>query len=410
MSTEVHLDWQGATHLIGRVFTQTRGNSVSFEYDRSWLDHPTSFSIDPTGLPLQRAALHSPALFGALQDCGPDRWGRLLIERAVRKQVLPQKPYQDLDYVLALDDASRIGALRFRAGPEAPFLAPRQGKLPPLVRLAALLRATEACHRDTETAQDLKFLLGEGSPLGGARPKSAIQLPDGALGIAKFPKPDDLRDIAAGEILALTLARRAGIRTAGHQLVSSKSGGIAVITRFDRHGPQRIPFLSASSLLGLPPDQPGAYTLIADGIRQFGSDVIPDLHELWRRMVFSLLASNFDDHLRNHGFLMHQPGRWSLSPAYDLNPVPAIDRARFNKTAITEDGSEPTPGLALAAAPRFGLKPAEARAILQEVVITLSGWHPAGKRLGIKAATLNAYESAFQHDLMAEAKSILSRT
>jgi serine/threonine-protein kinase HipA len=409
MSTEVHLDWQGATHLIGRVFTQARGSSVSFEYDRSWLEDPASFSIDPTSLPLQRAALHAPALFGALQDCGPDRWGRLLIERAVRKHVLPQKPYQDLDYVLALDDASRIGALRFRAGPDAPFLAPRQGKLPPLVRLAALLRATEALHHDTETAQDLKFLLGEGSPLGGARPKSAVQLPDGSLGIAKFPKPDDLRDIAAGEVLALTLARRAGILTAGHQLVSSKSGGIAVITRFDRIGPQRIPFLSASSLLGMPPDQPGAYSLIADAIRQFGGNVIPDLHELWRRMVFSLLASNFDDHLRNHGFLMHQPGRWSLSPAYDLNPVPAMDRSRYNKTAITEDNGEPTPGLALAAAPRFGLKSAEAKAILQEVVTTLSDWHPTGKRLGLKAGTLSAFESAFENELMAEAKSILSR-
>ena len=99
MSTEVHLDWQGATHLIGRVFPQARGSPVSFEYDRSWLDYPVSFSIDPTGLPLQRAALHAPALFGALQDCGPDRWGRLLIEGAVRKQVLPQKPYQDLTHL-----------------------------------------------------------------------------------------------------------------------------------------------------------------------------------------------------------------------------------------------------------------------------------------------------------------------
>lgn len=292
---------------------------------------------------------------------------------------------------------------------EGPFLAPRQGKLPPLVRLAALLRATEALHRDMETEQDLKFLLSEGSPLGGARPKSAVQLPDGFLGIAKFPKPDDVRDIAAGEILAFTLAHRAGIRTAGHQLVPSKSGGIAVITRFDRLGGQRIPFLSASSLLGLPPDQPGAYTLIADGIRQFGGEVTPDLHQLWRRMVFNLLASNFDDHLRNHGFLMHHPGRWSLSPAYDLNPVPAIDRARFNKTPITEDGGDPTPGVALAAAARFGLKPAEAGNILREVVTALADWHPTGKRLRIKASTLNTYESAFEHDLMKEAQSLLAR-
>ena len=93
------------------------------------------------------------------------------------------------------------------AGPggfTAAFLAANSGKLPPLVRLNALLRATDAIHSETETAQDLRFLLGAGSPLGGARPKSAVALADDRLAIAKFPKPDDTRDIAAGEILALT--------------------------------------------------------------------------------------------------------------------------------------------------------------------------------------------------------------
>ena len=125
---------------------------------------------------------------------------------------------------------------------------------------------------------------------------------------------------------------------------------VAVITRFDRAGKNRIPFISAATLLGLPQGDPGAYTLLADGIRQFGNDVPGDLRELWRRLVFSLLASNYDDHLRNHGFLMHEPGRWSLSPAYDLNPVPEMDRVRMSKTAITEDQEEPTLAGALAAA------------------------------------------------------------
>ena len=120
--------------------------------------------------------------------------------------------------MLALDDHSRIGALRFCQEADGPFITPGSGKLPPIVRLAALLRDTEAIHKDTESVNDLRCLLGEGSPLGGARPKSAVELADGSLGIAKFPKPDDTRDIAAGEILALTLAGEPGIRTAAHQL------------------------------------------------------------------------------------------------------------------------------------------------------------------------------------------------
>ena len=406
MSVEVHLDWQGETHLVGRLHSAERGSSVSFAYAAEWLQRDGAFSIDPTSLPLQRSPQHAATLFGAIQDSGPDRWGRVLIERAVRKKVLTQKPYHEIDYVLALDDASRIGALRFRLDATSPFLAATAGKLPPLVRLSALLRATDAFHNETETAPDLRFLLGIGSPLGGARPKSAVTLADDRMAIAKFPKPDDPRDIAAGEILALTLAEQAGIRVAEHRLVALGSQSVAVITRFDRVKKFRVPFISASSLLGLPQGELGAYTMLADGIRQFGNDVAGDLSELWRRLIFSLLASNYDDHLRNHGFLMHAPGRWSLSPAYDLNPVPEMDRARVSKTAITESQEEPTIAGALAAATRFGLKTTESKKILREVFTAVSGWCKTGKQLRIKASTLDAYASAFDHPLMDELRNL----
>jgi len=409
MSLEVHVDWKGQTQLVGRLHAAERGPSVSFEYALEWLQRADAFAIDPASLPLQRGAHHGRTLFGAILDCGPDRWGRVLIERAVRKKVLAQKPYRDIDYVLALDDAARVGALRFRFDASTPFLAPTSGKLPPLVRLNALLRATDAIHNETETAQDLRFLLGAGSPLGGARPKAAVSLADERLAIVKFPKPDDTRDIAAGEILALTLARQAGIRVAEHRLVPVGKQSAAIITRFDRSSKNRIPFISGSSLLGLPQGDPGAYTLLADGIRQFGNDVPGDLRELWRRLVFSFLASNYDDHLRNHGFLMRQPGRWSLSPAYDINPVPEVDRARMSKTSITEDQEEPSIAGALAAAGRFGLKAAESKKILREVFTAVSDWRKTGRQLHLKASTLDAYASAFENPLIDEARRLIGR-
>jgi serine/threonine-protein kinase HipA len=408
MSVEVHIDWQGQPHLVGRLHAADRSASVSFEYASTWLQRDDAFAIDPTSLPLQRGAHHGGTLFGAIQDCGPDRWGRVLIERAVRKKVLAQKPYRDIDYVLALDDVARVGALRFRLDSESPFLAAATGKLPPLVRLSALLRATDAIHSETETAEDLRFLLGAGSPLGGARPKSAVSLADEQLAIAKFPKPDDTRDIAAGEVLALTLAEQSGIQVAEHRLLPVGGHSVAVITRFDRAGKNRIPFISAATLLGLPQGDPGAYTMLADGIRQFGNDVPGDLRELWRRLLFSLLASNYDDHLRNHGFLMHAPGRWTLSPAYDINPVPEMDRVRMSKTAITEDQEEPTIASALAAAPRFGLKASEAKQILLVIFKVVSGWRKTGRQLRLKASTLDAYASAFDHALMKEAKRLIA--
>ncbi len=409
MSLEVHIDWKGQTQLVGRLHAAERGPSVSFEYALEWLQRADAFAIDPTSLPLQRGAHHGRRLFGAILDCGPDRWGRILIERAVRKKVLAQKPYRDIDYVLALDDAPRVGALRFRFDANSPFLAPTSGKLPPLVRLNALLLATDAIHSETETAQDLRFLLSAGSPLGGARPKAAVSLAAERLAIAKFPKPDDTRDIAAGEVLALTLAGQAGIQVVEHRLVPVGKQSAAIITRFDRSSKNRIPFISGLSLLGLPQGDPAAYTLLADGIRQFGNDVPGDLRELWRRLVFSFLASNYDDHLRNHGFLMREPGRWSLSPAYDINPVPEVDRARMSKTSITEDQEEPSIAGALAAAGRFGLKAAESKKILREVFTAVSDWRKTGRQLHLKASTLDAYASAFENPLMDEARRLIGR-
>lgn len=409
MNWEVHIDWLGQTHFVGWLHAVERGPAVSFEYAPDWLRRSGAFAIDPTSLPLRPGAQHGASLFGAIQDCGPDRWGQVLLERAVRKQVLMQKPYRPIDYVLALDDGSRLGALRFRQDAESPFLAVSTGRLPPLIRLQALRRAADAIHAETDTAADLRFLLGAGSPLGGARPKSAVALPDGRLALAKFPKPDDTRDIAAGEILALTLAARAGIRVVEHQQVRVGQHGVIVLTRFDRADQTRIPFVSGASLLALPQGDPGAYTLMADAIRQFGHDVAGDLQELWRRLVFSLLASNFDDHLRNHGFLMVEAGRWALSPAYDLNPVPQIDRARTARTPVSEHREEPSVAGALEAAARFGLKSATARTILREVFNVVSAWRSTGRRLRLPSATLGVYASAFDHELMDEARRLLNR-
>ncbi len=104
---------------------------------------------------------------------------------------------------------------------------------------------------------------------------------------------------------------------------------------------------------------------------------------------------------------MHQLGRWSLSPAYDINPVPEVDRVRGGKTAIIEEQEEQTIANAIAAAPRFGFKSSESKKILREVVTVISGWRKTGRRLRLKTYTLDAYASAFEHPLMDEAKRLI---
>jgi serine/threonine-protein kinase HipA len=397
---DVCVDWAGETLQAGTLYVHDRSAAVGFEYASAWLARADAFAIDPTALPLRHGAFHALDLPGALADAGPDRWGRIVIERSVRQGVLERRPYRAIDYLLAIEDTARIGAIRLRPSGGTDFLGATRGVIPPLIRLRELLAATDAVHGDRASSRDLAFLLGAGSPLGGARPKCLVSMPDGALALAKFSKPDDVGDIATGEILALAVAREAGIHTADHRLVMVDGRGVAVIRRFDREGKRRIPFISAATLLGLLPGDSGSYTRLADGIRAHGHTVTADLAELWRRLAYSILIGNVDDHMRNHGLLMRAPGQWALSPAYDINPAPMIDRAHGRQTPVSEDspiglGAAAEIEEAVARADRFGLRLAAARAIVGEVQAAIRRWRSIAVRGGIADAALGAYADCF---------------
>ena len=269
-------------------------------------------------------------------------------------------------------------------------------RVPPLIRLPALLDAADAVLSNTETAEDLRLLLNEGSPLGGARPKSAVIDNDGRLAIAKFPKNDDDRSIPHGEVLAMTLAAAAGIDVAQATLLDVAGRPVSLITRFDRDEDRRIPFISAMTLLGLSDGDEATYTDIAEVIRMYSSAPTEDLHELWRRIVFNVMVGNLDDHLRNHGFLYDHDNKWRLSPAYDLNPVPLTEKARELTTWISEEGPDADLDLARAAAPYFALDLVRANAIIDEVAAALDGWQQIARQLRMSASDLAAYATAIE--------------
>lgn len=401
-SIEIYIDHAGETHLAGRCryVAKRRGQSSVFEYANEWLENPDAFALDPANLPLDGGQIYTTsdksALPGALRDTAPDRWGQQLIKRAFRKAG-EERVLSEIDYLLAITDQTRIGALRYKREDEDSFDHDiRHYRVPPLIQLPALMNAADAVQTNTETAEDLKLLLNEGSPLGGARPKSAVVDNDGTLAIAKFPKLDDDRSITYGEVLAMTLAAKAGLNVAAARLLDVAGRPVALITRFDRRDGQRIPFLSAMSLLGLNDGDEAAYTDIAACIRMYSSEPTADLHELWRRIVFSVSIGNLDDHLRNHGFLYDKDGQWRLSPAYDLNPVPLEEKARELTTWISEEGPDADIDHARRAAPFFALKEDQAEAIIIEVSTALKGWQNTARQLGMSAADIAVYSTAIQ--------------
>ncbi len=412
----VYVDTDGTPRLVGRLFvTANRGReTATFLYDEEWINGAESFALAPA-LAVSPAAYYAGEdrrMFGAIGDSAPDRWGQTLLRRAERRQAKAEnrapRALREVDFLLGVTDTVRQGALRLTLAEGGPFVMPeRPMGIPPLVELPTLLAATERFLADQETVEDLQLLLAPGSSLGGARPKASVRDSNGALMIAKFPTRDeyDYR-VVAWEAVALELARKAGLRVTESRLESVIGSDVLLVTRFDRRvtqdGARRIPYLSALSMLGATDGDRRSYPEIADALRAHGADAGRDLSELWRRIVFSVLISNTDDHLRNHGFLYTGTPGWRLSPVFDVNPVPTDIKDRVLSTAIGLDG-DPTASMEIAfeVAPMFGLNATEARGIAAAVGTAVAQWRVVAARFGLAASEVDRMHSAFEHEDLA---------
>jgi serine/threonine-protein kinase HipA len=402
----VYVDLNSVPHFVGRLWPRQRKNkeSATFEYSPLWLNHPARFSLDPV-LALGSGAFHTRAdtpMFGAIGDSAPDRWGRALMRRMERNRAEREgqtpRTLRETDYLLLVDDEARLGALRFADGEGGPFLREEGIKrIPPLIELPKLLSAAENVMEDKETDEDLLLLFAPGSSLGGARPKASVKDQNGDLAIAKFPRHDDEYNTVVWEAVALALAKASGIAVPEARVETVSNKSVLLVRRFDRDGTRRIPFLSAMSMLESRDNETRSYMEIVDALRQHGAAPKEDIQALWRRVVFNILISNTDDHMRNHGFLYQGPDGWRLSPAYDLNPVPIDIKPRILATAINEDDNTASLDLAMDVAEYFELDAGKARAIAVQVGKAVSKWRDEAARHGLTKSELDRMASAFQH-------------
>ena len=391
-----------------------RRESSAFSYDERWLGAADGFSIDPA-LPLvagpqfHRKSQEGSVFHAAIADTEPDGWAKRVIMRDHAKRRADARRDGEnigpllgaLDFLLAVDDFSRLGALRIadESGVCQRAAAAGERGTPPLLELQQLVAASRAVELNEETAADLAYLRGHGTSLGGMRPKCSVVDEAGQLSIGKFPSVTDERPVTKGEVLAMQLAAEAGINAAEVTLIDSDGVPVALVRRFDRNGSERIPYISAATLLAVEPDDPSdhSYAEIVEAIRIYGIAPREDAEELWRRIAFSILVTNVDDHLHNHGFLHDHGAFWRLAPAFDINPFP--ERRRELKTWISEDaGPAASIEVLLESAPYFQVKPARAREILAAVESAIARWRERGSAIGMTAKELEQFADAFEHE------------
>jgi len=393
----VYVDVGGKPVSVGRLWLRESG-TATFRYELNWLRDPRAFALSPT-LPLGEGAFHtSDGNFGAFKDAAPDRWGQKLMRHRERNRARdanqPPRALLPADFLLGVDDETRLGALRFKDAGGTEFLSQSKSTVPPLLELRKLLGATNRLERGRERKGDLELVLAPGGSLGGARPKATIRGNDGRLHVAKFPWVQDDWPVIRWEATVLSLAHSAGINVPQWQLIPVQANAVLLLARFDRADANiRIPVMSGMTALDAKDHEEHSYLELVDVLRQVGEAPEVDAQQLWRRMVFNVLVSNTDDHLRNHAFLRNEKG-WRLSPAFDMNPCP-LDVLAIHVLALNELDHTGSLDIVLSSANYFGLKLSEAKRIAGEVGSSVSTWKSVAEKQGIKKHEIDRMASAF---------------
>lgn len=404
------LDWLREPGRMGFLRRQAgRGNEVfSFEYDRDWLKTADAFSFDPDLALVQgpQYPVANRTNFGIFLDSAPDRWGRLLMQRRealrAKQEGRSARSLSEWDFLLGVRDETRLGALRFAHTATGTWLDTGNTlAAPPITSLRKLQAASlhfEQSDGDEDSREEeqwLAQLFAPGSSLGGARPKASIRDEDDDLCIAKFPSKQDRRDIGAWELVAHRLAARAGIDVPPARGIRVPGSNYCtfVAKRFDRtRKSKRLAFVSAMTLTQRTDGEPGAsYLELVELLQSQGARPRQDCRELFRRIVFSVLIHNTDDHLRNHGFLLGTQGI-TLAPAFDINP--SIDGNELT-LAINEVNTTCDVEIALEAHQFYGLTTREAKAIVSENRKAVAEWRAEAKRLRIPRAEQEIMAKAF---------------
>jgi serine/threonine-protein kinase HipA len=368
---------------IGELNLVRSSQGVSLRYIDSWLQRGFPLSedlplIDDEFLPAEKGLA-----VGAVDDARPDRWG----ERVIRFIDKPAR-LSLLDYLYFAGD-DRFGALGVSTSPDE-YLPRRLGPLPTLKDADELHELIRKVQNNEPVPPPQRRLISPGATMGGARPKGLIDIA-GHQWVIKFSDGDPA-DTPLIEHAAMTLAQKAGIRTAQTQAVRLTHGHAVAIKRFDRSRGVRLHSLSAAVALRAAGERFG-YPELAQLLRRRGvtdgDAYVADMREVFRRMVFNILIDNTDDHEKNHAVLMTDAQQYELAPAFDI--LPSGQALGFQQMRVGEQEADSTVANALSMSAMYGLAKSEAVKEAQAVAHTVDGWKQHFTACGVTHGDIELY-------------------
>ena len=422
---------EGAWAPCGRLELTQDGPQVmasNFAYGLRYLERGNAVEVDPVSLSLNdRAAVREKVLFpanalpifGGIRDAAPDAWGRRVIEAKLK---VPANSLPESQYLLHAG-SDRVGALDVR---ESLQEAPRPG-LATWNSLQYLMEAAERIEEGQPIPANLEVIFQDGTALGGARPKASVRDEAQVLWLAKFSSRSDAFNIPLVEYCALRLAAEAGLTVPPLQYLTLGSRSVMLIRRFDRYWvaadatataplpdnlmdtvpaagvvEKRMPFVSGLTLLACDESESRtkSYGDLAGAIRRYCHPAVirEDNRQLFSRMVYNVLVSNDDDHLRNHGFVWNPRLRgWRLSPLYDVLPRPSVAFERQLHLGIGPQGRAATLDNAFAAREMFTLSQADAAGAIAAIWATVREWRVYFEGFGATPEQIDRVAPAFRH-------------
>lgn len=339
---------------VGRL-ALTKEHLCAFEYSSEWIS--SGFSISPFELPLRSGVFIAKPRpfeggFGVFDDCLPDGWGLLILDRYLQQHGVNPRTLTLLDR-LALVGSTGRGALEFR--PDKSVVGNQEYS--DFEKLA--LEAERILDSDDYMGEGIEEFQQRGGSPGGARPKIFTHY-EGKEWLVKFRAKQDPISIGRDEYKYSMLAKECGIEMPETQLFENKYFGVE---RFDRTEDSKLHVVSIAGLIGADYRVPSIdYTHIFQVCAALTHSVA-ELWKVYRLMVFNYLIENKDDHAKNFSFI-YRNNNWHLSPAYDLLPSNGMNG--FHTTSIN-DNLEPTPDDLIAVAIKAGLNKKDALLIFEEM-------------------------------------------